>query len=63
MAHVSCEPTLRSVVRSSMPRKLGGNRRAVVYYNRAAHAFSTGIKYRHCCALFADNGVINSETT
>ena len=47
MTHIACEPKLRSVVRSSMPRKLGG---AVMSYARAVHAFSAGIKCRHCKA-------------
>ena len=49
MSHVACEYKLWSVVRSSMHQ---GNwvtiKHAVVYYAQAAHAFSAGIKSRHC---------------
>ena len=51
MTHVACASKLRSVVRSSMhscPRNLVPIGRAVVYYVRAAHAYSAGIKCRHC---------------
>ena len=51
MAHVNFKPKLLSVVRSSM-HPYSGNwvsmGHAVVYYVRAAHAFSAGIKCRHC---------------
>ena len=51
MTHEACESKLRSVVRSSMhlcPGNWVAILRAVVYYAWAAHAFSAGIKYRHC---------------
>ena len=51
MTHVACRSKLRSVVRSSMhlcPGTWMAIERAVVYYARAAHAFSAGIKCRHC---------------
>ena len=51
MTQVACESKLRSVVRSSMhpcPENLIAIGRAVVYYAQAAHAFSAGIKCRHC---------------
>ena len=51
MTHVVCESKLRLVVRSSM-RPCPGNwvaiRHAVVYFAQAVHAFSAGIKCRHC---------------
>ena len=51
MAHLACEAKQPSVVRSSThpcPGKWVAIRCAVVYYARAAHAFSAGIKCRHC---------------
>ena len=51
MDHLACESKLRSVVRSSMhpcPGIWVEIGRAVVYYARAARAFSAGIKCRHC---------------
>ena len=51
MAHVAYYPMLRSVARSSMhpcPEKWVVIGCRVVYYARAAHAFSAGIKCRHC---------------
>ena len=51
MTHVACETKLRSFVRSSMhicPGNVVAIGRAVVYYARAAHIFSAGIKCRHC---------------
>ena len=48
---VACESKLRSVVRSSMhpcPENLVAIGRAVVNYAQDAHAFSAGIKCRHC---------------
>ena len=48
--HVACESKLRPVVRSSMHPCLRNRvaiRLAVVYYARAAHAFSAGIICRH----------------
>ena len=51
MTHVACESKLRSVVRSFIhpsPRNWVTIGRAVVYYAWAAHAFSAGIKCRHC---------------
>ena len=51
MTHVAWETKLYSVARSSMHSCLGNCvaiGRAVVYYARAAHAFSAGIKCRHC---------------
>ena len=51
MTHVPCESKLRSVVRSSMPPcpwNMVAIGHAVVYYARYAHAFSAGIKCRHC---------------
>ena len=53
MAHVACRSKLCLVVRSSMPPCLKNwvaIRRAVVYYARAAHAFSAGIECRHCAS-------------
>ena len=54
MAHVPCESKLRSVARSSMhpsPGNWAAIVCAVVYYARPAHAFSAGIKCRHCMGL------------
>ena len=56
MKHVACELKLGSVVRSYIrpcQGKLGRGaiRRAVVDSARAAHAFSAGIKSRHCMTL------------
>ena len=51
MSHEACESKLRSVVRSSMhpyPGNWVAIGRAVVYYAWATHAFSAGIKCRHC---------------
>ena len=51
MTHVACESKLRSVVRSFIHPGLRSwvtIGRAVVYHARAAHAFSAGIKCRHC---------------
>ena len=51
MTHEACESKLRSVVRSSMhpyPGNWVAIALAVVYYAWAAHAFSAGIKCRHC---------------
>ena len=51
MAHVAFRSKLCSVVRSSMPpylRNWVAIRRVVVYYAWEAHAFSAGIKWRHC---------------
>ena len=45
---VACESNLRSVVKSSMPRKQAYNQARVVYYARTAQAYSAGIKCRHC---------------
>ena len=48
---VACESNLRSVLRSSMPRRLGeggGDRARSRYCARAAHAFSARIICRHC---------------
>ena len=43
-ATFSCE-----VIHASIPRELGGNPgHVVVYFARAAHAFSAGIKCLHC---------------
>ena len=54
MAHVAYESMLRPVVRLFM-HPCPGNRvvigRAVVYYARTAHAYSAGIKCRHCTYL------------
>ena len=53
---VACESKLRSVVRSSMHPYSGicvATGLAVVYYDRAAHAFSAGIEYRHCMRHFS----------
>ena len=41
--YVSCE-----LIHAFIPKKLGTIGRAVVYYARAAHVFSAGIKCRHC---------------
>ena len=51
MTHTACKLKLRSVVWSSMHPSPGnyvaiGSK--VVYYARAAHAFSAGIKCQHC---------------
>ena len=51
MTHVPCESKLRLVVRSSMHPCRGDwviIGRVVGHYARAAHAFSAGIKCRHC---------------
>ena len=51
MTHIACESKQRSVVRSSIhprPKNWVAIGRAVVYYARAAHTFSAGIKCRHC---------------
>ena len=51
MTHAACESKLRSVVTSSMhsyPGNWVAIGHAVVYYARGAHAFSAGIKCRHC---------------
>ena len=51
MTHVACETKLHKVVTSSMHPCLGNcvaTRHAVVYHARTAHAFSAGIKCRHC---------------
>ena len=51
MTYVACESKLRSVVRSfihQLPRNWVTIGCAVVYYARAAHAFSAGIKCGHC---------------
>ena len=48
MTYEACEFTLRSIMSSSMPRRLGRNGRVIVQYTYAAHAFSAGIKCRHC---------------
>ena len=51
MTHVACESKLRLVIRSSI-HPCQGNcvafGRTVVYYAGDAHAFSSGIKCRHC---------------
>ena len=58
MTHVACKSKPRSFVRSSMHPStgkcvaIGG---AVVYYARAAHAFSVGIKYRHSTIIWTSN--------
>ena len=57
MTHVACESKLRSFVRSSMHPGLGNYvaiRYGVVYFARAAHTFSAGIKCRHCRAWTSD---------
>ena len=51
MSQVSSESKLRSVVSSSMhpcPGNWVAIGSAVVYYPRAAQAFDSGIRYRHC---------------
>ena len=51
MTHVAWESKLCSLVRPSMhpcPGNWIAIGRAVVYYARAAHSFSAGIKCRHC---------------
>ena len=49
MSNVACEYKLWSVVRSSMhPGNWVAIKHAVVHYAQAAHAFSAGIKSRHC---------------
>ena len=51
MTHVTCEPKLHSALRSCI-HPCPGNWVAigcvVVYYARAAHAFSAGIRYQPC---------------
>ena len=51
MTQVACKSTLLPVVRTSVhpcPENYVAIGRAVVYYELAAHAFSAGIKCRHC---------------
>ena len=51
MTQVACKPKLRSVLRSSVhPCQVNwvAIGHAVVYYAQTAHAFSAGIKCRHC---------------
>ena len=51
MTHVACESKLRLDLRSSLnpcPENWVAIGRAVVYYARAVHALSAGIKRRHC---------------
>ena len=72
MTHVPCESKLRSFVRSSMhlcPGNVVAIGRAVVYYARAAHTFSAGIKCRHCitnvqlqmfCLSFASQSTVQT---
>ena len=51
MAHVAWESKLHSVVSSSMhpcPGNWVSIGRAVVYYTKAAHTLSAGIRCRHC---------------
>ena len=51
MTHLVCESKLRLVVRSSMhpcPGHCVAIGHAVAYFPQAAHAFSAGIKCRHC---------------
>ena len=59
MTHVVSESKLRLVVRSSM-HPCPGNWVAVVYFAQAIHAFSAGIKCRHCklFLLGSYNGII-----
>ena len=49
LTHVACDSKLLSVVRSSMPRKVGGNQgySCVLCCAQAAHAFNAGIKCWH----------------
>ena len=51
LTNVACDSKLLSVVRSSMPRKVGGNQGAgyscVLCCAQAAHAFNAGIKCWH----------------
>ena len=51
MTHIACESKLHSVVRSSM-HPCSGNWVAIghmiVYFARAGHTFSVGIRCRHC---------------
>ena len=55
MAHVAFESMLRPFVRLFM-HPCPGNRvaigRAVLYYARTAHAYSAGIKCRHCMSSY-----------
>ena len=55
MTHVAWESKLHSVVKLFL-HPCPGNRltigRAVVFYGRAAQAFSAGIKCRHCASTF-----------
>ena len=48
MIHQACESKLRSIVRSSMHRELGGNWVCGRVLWSAAHTLSAGIKCRHC---------------
>ena len=52
MTHVASESKLRSVIRAYIHPCQGEDWVAightVVYYTRAAQAFSAGIKFRHC---------------
>ena len=64
MTHVACESKLLSVVMSSIHPcivnwvAIG---RAVVYYARATHTFSAGIKCRHCTIQSIRN-TFNNDT-
>ena len=55
MTHVACKSKPCSVMKSSMhpcPGNWAAIRHAVVYYAKAAHAFSAAIKCRHCMLSF-----------
>ena len=58
MTHVACESKLRPVARSSVQPCLGNwvaIRCAVLYYARSAHAYSAGIKCRHCIISYNED--------
>ena len=60
ITHSACKSKLRIVVRSFM-HPCPGNQvaigSAVAHYARAAHAFSAGIKCRHCIAPSMDQSI------
>ena len=63
MTRIARESKLRSVLRSSMhpcPGDWVAIGRAVVYYARAAQAFSAGIKWRHCTSTVPNTVSKNS---
>ena len=61
MTHAACESTLLSNVRSPIcpcQRNWVATDRAVLYYARADHTFSAGIKCRHCVTVADINAVV-----